>query len=520
MPRWMRLMVGAALAAATCAAASLSVDNQSGSVEVVVTTANRLSVDGRSAESFVADRDIEIVRIRDDVSLRVRPRESPLDLIVQLPLGFALDASTRDGAISVRGMVHLAHLESDTGAIRLQIPLRGTKMTLDAEVPPPGFTTPDKRLFRAANIELAEGRTLWRLRDRWPEGSVTYGDYRIKARAPRAVEITEFEPPPGWPIRFHWEAATELERLTAPASRPLGSVPAAGFSDADGSVGDVVFRSDVRMVNLALAVSDRQGNPAANLSADRFHVFENGVEQKIATLQAGDAAFNLVVLLDMSGSAAPDLKHMRAAARRFVEMARPGDRVAIYALTQAMFQVVSPLSADKQALLRAVDNLPAIAGASPLYDIITLAYAQELRRLPDERNALIVISDGLDNQVTGQETPSSIKFKNLKRAAEEMHAIIYPVFLLSGQRFKQGWSDSARDRMEDLARASGGRLFPARDISDLDPVFPLIEADLRSVYSLGYYPDNQNFDGSWRAVEVSVDEPDVTVRARPGYYAN
>jgi Ca-activated chloride channel family protein len=74
--------------------------------------------------------------------------------------------------------------------------------------------------------------------------------------------------------------------------------------------------------------------------------------------------------------------------------------------------------------------------------------------------------------------------------------------------------------MEDLARASGGRLFPADDISDLDPVFPLIEAELRSVYSLGYYPDDQNFDGSWRTVEVTVDEPDVTVRARPGYYAN
>jgi Ca-activated chloride channel family protein len=211
---------------------------------------------------------------------------------------------------------------------------------------------------------------------------------------------------------------------------------------------------------------------------------------------------------------------MRAAARRFVDMARPGDRVAIYTLTQGMFQVVSPLSGDREALLAAVGNLPVIAGASPLYDIITLAYAQELHQLPDERNALIVISDGLDNQVTGQEAPSSVKFKDLKRAAEEMDAIIYPVFLLSGQRFKQGWSTRARERMEDLARASGGRLFPADDISDLDPVFPLIEADLRSVYSLGYYPDDQNFDGSWRAVEVSIDAPGVTVRARPGYYAN
>lgn len=519
MLRWMRLMAGVALAAAACAAASLSVDNQTGNIEVIVTSSTRLTVDGRSDKPFVAAQDMDIVRSGKDVRLQVRPRQSPLDLIIRLPLGFSLEASTLDGTISVQGMVHLAHLETDTGAIRLSIPLRGTRLTFDAEAPPADFSA-DKRLFRASDIDLGGGRKLWRLRDRLPEDSVTYGDYRIKARAPHLVEITPFEPPPDWPLRFHWEAVAELERLSKPVTRPAGSLPAAAASDLEEAGGELVFRSDVRMVNLAMAVSDRNGNPVPELSAGRIHVFEGGVEQKIASLQAGDAAFNLVVLLDMSGSSAPDSRHMRAAARRFIDMARPGDRVAIYALTQGMFQVVSPLSGDREALLAAVANLPVIAGASPLYDIVTLAYVQELRQLPDERNALIVISDGLDNQVTGQEAPSSVKFKKLKRAAEEMHAIIYPVFLLSGERFKRGWSTRARERMEELAHATGGRLFPADDISDLDPVFPLIEADLRSVYSLGYYPDDQYFDGSWRDVQVTVDEPDVTVRARPGYYAN
>ena len=73
--------------------------------------------------------------------------------------------------------------------------------------------------------------------------------------------------------------------------------------------------------------------------------------------------------------------------------------------------------------------------------------------------------------------------------------------------------------MEALAKASGGRVFPARSIEDLAPVFPLVEAELRSVYTLGYYPENQDLDGAWRNVEVSVDTPGVTVRARPGYYA-
>jgi Ca-activated chloride channel family protein len=50
-------------------------------------------------------------------------------------------------------------------------------------------------------------------------------------------------------------------------------------------------------------------------------------------------------------------------------------------------------------------------------------------------------------------------------------------------------------------------------------VFPLVEAELRSVYSVAYYPENQNFEGGWRSVQVKVKSPGMKVRARPGYYA-
>lgn len=130
-----------------------------------------------------------------------------------------------------------------------------------------------------------------------------------------------------------------------------------------------------------------------------------------------------------------------------------------------------------------------------------------------------------------------MKFKDLTRLAEAMHAIIYPVFLLSHEKVPVGFGQSGRlannrrrkalaedrerskRRMQTLASASGGRLFPAESIADLDSVFPLIEAELRSVYTLGNYPENQDLDGSWRTVEISVEKPGLTVRARPGYHA-
>ena len=148
-----------------------------------------------------------------------------------------------------------------------------------------------------------------------------------------------------------------------------------------------------------------------------------------------------------------------------------------------------------------------------------LAYALGLHERSGERNALIVVSDGIDNRISGQEMPSSVKFKQLLKGAEHFETLVYPIFLLSGERFGRKWSPKAREALEDLAAATGGRLFPAASVADLAPVFPQVEQELRSVYSVAYYPENQSFDGEWRKVEVKVDLPKATVRARQGYYA-
>ncbi|MCY4586059.1 MAG: hypothetical protein OXB98_08495 [Bryobacterales bacterium] len=46
-----------------------------------------------------------------------------------------------------------------------------------------------------------------------------------------------------------------------------------------------------------------------------------------------------------------------------------------------------------------------------------------------------------------------------------------------------------------------------------------VPRELRSVYTLAYYPKNQEFDGAWRPVQVRVNRPGLTVRTRKGYVA-
>jgi Ca-activated chloride channel family protein len=182
--------------------------------------------------------------------------------------------------------------------------------------------------------------------------------------------------------------------------------------------------------------------------------------------------------------------------------------------------VVSRLTADREPLLATIEAIPEVSGGSPLYDTVVLAYAEEFLERPKERNALIFISDGVDNQIQGVSTPSKVSFRKLQRAAAEMTALIYPVYL---DPFTVAppprWALSARSALEKLAEATGGRLFRASSIQDLDPVYPQVAEELRSVYTVAYYPANQDFDGKWRRVEVRVNRPGVKVRTRAGYFA-
>ena len=157
--------------------------------------------------------------------------------------------------------------------------------------------------------------------------------------------------------------------------------------------------------------------------------------------------------------------------------------------------------------------------ASHLWDIIALAYGEELINHEGERNALIVISDGIDNRISNQDAPSAITADRLANAAREMDARIYPIFLRSGERFARKWSAKARSRMDTLAEITGGRVFPALSIADVEPVLPMLAEELRSVYSVAYYPGNQSFDGAWRRVKLDVARKDIAIRARPGYFA-
>jgi VWFA-related protein len=73
--------------------------------------------------------------------------------------------------------------------------------------------------------------------------------------------------------------------------------------------------------------------------------------------------------------------------------------------------------------------------------------------------------------------------------------------------------------LRDLALITGGKLHRADTLGSLPAAFANIAAELRTQYSLGYYPTNAARDGKFRKLKVRTTRKDVIVRARPGYRA-
>jgi VWFA-related protein len=73
--------------------------------------------------------------------------------------------------------------------------------------------------------------------------------------------------------------------------------------------------------------------------------------------------------------------------------------------------------------------------------------------------------------------------------------------------------------LKKLAEATGGRMLEVRGIDKLEAALDEISDELHHQYSLGYYPENKNWDGKFRKIQISAGEKGFKVHARKGYYA-
>lgn len=277
--------------------------------------------------------------------------------------------------------------------------------------------------------------------------------------------------------------------------RTTGVVPATGVVQA---FRPAQFVSGVSAVEVYATVTDAKGEPLTGLTAADFVVEEDGRRQTIGTFAAGEFPLAVAVGVDRSFSVPRERLHAAATAvRGFVQRLRASDQVMVIAIGSEI-ETIAPLSSSHVAAMDALDKLEPW-GTTPLFDatLETLDVIQSA----SGRRALILLSDGLDrySRTTAAELVEQVRRRDV---------LVYPIA-------------TGRTRpplFAELAAATGGRSFQAAGLGALQTTLAAIARELRFQYLLGYTPARsvEHLRG-WRSIRVTVNRPNVRVRARDGY---
>jgi VWFA-related protein len=303
--------------------------------------------------------------------------------------------------------------------------------------------------------------------------------------------------------------------------------PAPSLDTQEISEGDVI-RVDSQLVTLNLSVIDRNTKRGlVGLSKSDFRLFENGAEQEILQFESSSAPFDLLLLIDLSGSTRDKVKLIRAAALRFIDAARSSDRIGVISFAGSP-TIVSPLTLDRQSLRRRVSSMDTAAGDTKLYDATDFAMRELLQDTRNaRRTAIIVMSDGLDGNIEGvQGEGSKLVYKDLLNRVQEFDGVLYSLWLnteyesLSPLDTQPEAFDAGHDRMEEMAATGGGVFYEVDRLEDLAGAYERVVSDLGTVYGLAYRPTDKVRDGKWRGIRVDVNRTSAVARGKRGYYAN
>jgi VWFA-related protein len=315
---------------------------------------------------------------------------------------------------------------------------------------------------------------------------------------------------------------SRIVKILAPL---LLSLVAIGSTRSQDPVETIRIESD--LVDLKVSVLGFASDADASLLEQKdFEVLEDGTKQEIAFFAAADAPFDLLLLLDVSGSTSGKLKLIRNSAKRFIDAARPIDRLAIMTFSDQPY-ILSNFSLDRRQLKKELEYVDDAYGGTNFWDSLDDVLKNMVPRNPTRRTAIVVMTDGVDNAIPevkgeGSRTTFEALLENLRRS----EALVFPIYLDTEKKddknpdIPHSAYQIARDQLTQLATTSGTSLYQAAKLQDLDRVYGQVIRDLGRIYSIGYKPSNRALDGKWREVEVHlVGRPNLQARTRRGYYA-
>jgi Ca-activated chloride channel homolog len=328
-----------------------------------------------------------------------------------------------------------------------------------------------------------------------------------------------------------------------------------GFAQDEAGQENVIKKS-VDLVSVYFTVRDNRKQLASQLDQGEFRVLEDGKQQSIKFFaHHSDVVLNVGVLLDTGTSMAWILGEEASASGAFLKhVVRPTDLGFILSYHSRVDTIQVPTS-DTDLLREKVDEirswgtvvgppdqmpsqLPQIPGMPPvgptglpynlhreahLYDAIRVSTLRYLEHEVGRKAVVIVAMSGDSKSESTLEDAMEVLLQN------DVIAYVLQIYDPPREHSRFDHCDVIhtyeRDEhgeqvLKKLAEATGGRMLEVRGMDKLTTALDEISDELHHQYSLGYYPENQNWDGKFRKIQIVAQEKGYKVYARKGYYAH
>jgi VWFA-related protein len=519
---------------------SLTVKSRSGRVSVIAQDGllKKVTIEASSAGAPVDSTDIHATTKGNNVDIEVRDRRdnNRIDLIVRIPTRSKVKIEGEAGSIDVVGNVESAEVSTNTGTIHADVPLDAVKFDFVWSASKPRFLSDvelPKIKERAAGIFTISGK----LGEKKPDKQ---DRVQLDFLTQRGVVLLNVDPSMV-PSDLHERPLTEAARgiVRSGDSQLIDSIRKVSpklFGDYAKTLpppekepalvrraapGKFVSVSSPQLLRFNASVTDRNGRAIGGMKESDFTVFENGVERQVTKVVPTNEPFNLVLLLDVSGSVEERIEFIRKAARDFLNTASPQDRIAIISFRDDI-QVISDFSTNRRMLSRKLDEIDA-GGGTALYDALGYVLADTVKKLRGERTAVVILSDGDDNK-------SFVPFPAILEAITESGALIYPLYVPSGLIPESSvpkpevtidplrtryltLTTRAHEEGQKLAQVSGGVYYPIRHLQELQRAYDDVVVQLRTAYTITY-ASNMTPTGNPR-VRVRANREGASVRLSP-----
>jgi VWFA-related protein len=264
------------------------------------------------------------------------------------------------------------------------------------------------------------------------------------------------------------------------------------------------------IVTVKLAVQDPNGYFIPNIRPESVAVYENGTRQNVLSMNVEHAPVALALLLEHGGRR-PSLNRevtddISMAGHQLVQSLGHDDSVGIWTYAGSVRQLIG-FTRDHGIVDHILLSLrPPDVSETNLYDAL-IAGIRNMRPVSG-RKALVVVTSCRD-------TFSKARYEDVLDCARGSDTPVYVISMVPAvesevkvlnEDFKTDWKSGER-KLQEIASASGGRLYSPETMADVSPAADNLIENLKTRYVITYRSSDHSDRAAPRRVRIELIEP-------------